>query len=117
MAAGREHNHENTEALPVKWNPGAQSAERPGCQAICLATWLIIAAAPVRLAYTTLPAALRLPVYVLLTECFSGLLVQMTTKSAHQVYASASWVALPALVPSTNLNSTLFPRTCLAIST
>ena len=117
MAAGREHNHENTEALPVKWNPGAQSAERPGCQAICLATWLIIAATPVRLAYTTFPALLRLPVYVLLTECFSGLLVQMTTRSAHLTYASASWVALPALVPSTNLNSTLFPRTYLAIST
>lgn len=96
MAAGKEHNHGSTGALPVKWSPGAQLAERPSCQAICLATWLIIAAAPVRLAYTTLPAALRLPVYVLLTECFSGLLVQMITKSAHLIYAPASWVALLA---------------------
>jgi hypothetical protein len=44
MAAGKEHNHENTGALPAKWSPGAQLAERPSCQAICLATWLIIAA-------------------------------------------------------------------------
>ena len=116
MEAGREHNHENTGALPIKWSPGAQLAEPPSCQAICLATWLIIAATPVRLAYTILPTRLRLPVYVLLTECFRGLLVHMTTRSAQLMCALASFVALPALVPSTNLNLTLLPRASLAIS-